>query len=142
MKKIFLFHIAALAGLLSAEAVDNPGIPRDSNFGNTGWYDPTRIEARLVVPVGETTKTVHFVRDNNDPRVVTKTYVLKNVDAYEFRDYLRQMVQSKRVGNATLQQNYPGNTSPPPALRSSPRRLLSPDMHPPSSWAAIPPSNV
>ena len=116
MKKSLLLCVFALAGAVSAPAADNPGIPRDSNFGNTGWYDPTRIEARLVVPVSDQTKTVHFVRDNNDPRVVTKTYVLKNVDAYEFRDYLRQMVQSKRVGNATIQQAYPGNTATPPIL--------------------------
>jgi hypothetical protein len=35
------------------------------------------------------------------------------VDAYEFRDYLRQMVQSKRVGNTSMQQEYPGNSSNP-----------------------------
>ena len=116
MKKTLLLCVFTLAGVVSATAADNPGIPRDSNFGNTGWYDPTRIEARLVVPVSDQTKIVHFVRDNNDPRVVTKTYVLKNVDAYEFRDYLRQMVQSKRVGNATVQQAYPGNTAAPPLL--------------------------
>lgn len=52
---------------------------------------------------------VHFIRDNNDPRVVTKTYLLKHVDAYEFRDYIRQMVQAKRVGNTSMQQAYPGN---------------------------------
>ena len=119
MKKFSIISIIVFAAALSAAAVDNPGIPRDSNFGNTGWYDPTRIEARLVVPVNDKTETVHFVRDNNDPRVVTKTYVLKNVDAYEFRDYLRQMVQSKRVGNATLQQTYPGNTATAPVTATT-----------------------
>ena len=82
MKRFSLPCVLALAGIMTAGAADNPGIPRDSNFGNTGWYDPTRIEARLVVPVSDQTKTVHFVRDNNDPRVVTKTYLLENVDAY------------------------------------------------------------
>ena len=123
MKRLLYLFVFTSAFVLTAAAADNPGIPRDSNFGNTGWYDPTRIEARLVVPVSDGTKTVHFGRDNNDPRVVTKTYVLKNVDAYEFRDYLRQMVQSKRVGNATLQQAYPGNTTASPliATPSSPQ---------------------
>ena len=119
MKRFSLPCVLALAGIMTAGAADNPGIPRDSNFGNTGWYDPTRIEARLVVPVSDQTKTVHFVRDNNDPRVVTKTYLLENVDAYEFRDYLRQMVQSKRVGNATLQQTYPGNTATAPLVATT-----------------------
>ncbi len=110
-----------LWGLLPLAAVgaDIPGVPRDSNFGNTGGYDSTRIEAQLVVPVESGTDTIHFVRDNNDPRVVTKTYVLKNVDPYAFRDYLRQMVQSKRVGNSALQQQYPGNTANPPVATTS-----------------------
>ena len=48
--------------------------------------------------------------------------MLRHVDPYEFRDYLRQMVQSKRVGNTSLQQNYPGNTTTAPltATVSSP----------------------
>ncbi len=89
---------------------ENPvAVPRDSNFNNTSAYNNTRVEAQLVVGIKENTRVVHFIRDNNDPRVVTKTYHIKNVDAYEFRDYLRQMVQAKRVGNTMLQQQYPGN---------------------------------
>ena len=91
-------------------AAVNPGVPRDSNTNNTEGYDGTRVEAQILVPLKENTGTVHFIRDNNDPRVITKTYILKNVDAYNFRDYLRQMVQSKRVGNTSLIQQYPTNT--------------------------------
>ncbi len=91
-----------------------PGVPRDSNFNNTGGYDSTRVEAQLLVSVKDDTEVVHFIRDNADPRVITKTYLLENVDAYEFRDYLRQMVQSKRVGNTSLQQEYPSNTTTAP----------------------------
>ncbi|MBQ6353234.1 MAG: hypothetical protein IJJ28_08200 [Lentisphaeria bacterium] len=112
MSRFMLF--AALGLALGAGAAEIAGVPRDSNFNNTGGYDSTRIEAQLLIDVDKETDTIHFIRDNNDPRVVTKTYLLKNVDAYEFRDYLRQMVQSKRVGNATLQQVYPGNTTTPP----------------------------
>ncbi len=121
MKK--LLHAFGMLAAAAAFAAEIPGIPRDSNFGNTGGYDATKIEARLVVPVKSDTRVVHFVRDNNDPRVVTKTYLLQHVDAYEFRDYIRQMVQSKRVGNATLQQGYPGNTAtlPVKATESSPQ---------------------
>ncbi|MBR2364690.1 MAG: hypothetical protein IKA79_05775, partial [Lentisphaeria bacterium] len=93
------------------------GVPRDSNFNNTSGYGNTRIEAQLVVGVKENTQVLHFIRDNNDPRVVSKTYHIKNVDAYEFRDYLRQMVQAKRVGNTSLQQQYPTNT---PATAQTP----------------------
>ena len=70
----------------------------------------------MVVNVKDETKKIHFIRDNNDPRVVTKTYVLKNVDAYLFRDYIRQMVQSKRVGNTTLQQTNPTNSTNKPFI--------------------------
>lgn len=113
------YHFLCLGLLPLAAAAEIPGVPRDSNFGNTGGYDSTRIEAQLVVPVEAGTDTIHFVRDNNDPRVVTKTYILKNVAPYAFRDYLRQMVQSKRVGNSSLQQQYPGNTANPPAATTS-----------------------
>ena len=121
MKKFFL--IQTLAGLLAihASAAEVAGTPRDSNNGNTGGYDGTRVEAQLLLNVKDHVNAVHFIRDNNDPRVITKTYILKNVDPYEFRDYLRQMVQSKRVGNSTVQQQYPGNTAnPPTATVSSP----------------------
>ena len=115
------FRTAVLAALLASccagitlVAADIPGVPRDSNFNNTGGYDATRIVARLNVNVDSGTKVVHFIRDNNDPRVVTKTYLLQHVDPYEFRDYLRQMVQTKRVGNTSLQQQYPSNTTSAP----------------------------
>ena len=50
-----------------------PGIPRDSNTGNTGGYDSTRVDARIIVPLKENAEAIHFIRDNNDPRVITKT---------------------------------------------------------------------
>ena len=89
MKKFFL--IQTLAGLLAihASAAEVAGTPRDSNNGNTGGYDGTRVEAQLLLNVKDHVNAVHFIRDNNDPRVITKTYILKNVDPYEFRDYLR-----------------------------------------------------
>ena len=106
--------VSLFSCLTLCQAAEIPGVPRDSNFNNTGGYDSTRVEAQLLVPVKEDTRVVHFIRDNNDPRVVTKTYLLKHVDAYEFRDYLRQMVQAKRVGNTSMQQIYPGNTATMP----------------------------
>ena len=75
------FRTAVLAAVFAsfcagfALAADIPGVPRDSNFNNTGGYDATRIVARLNVNVDSGTKVVHFIRDNNDPRVVTKTYL-------------------------------------------------------------------
>ena len=111
MKNLLFTGFFLFAAGLSA--VEVQGVPRDSNFNNTAGYDGTRIEAQLMVNVKDDTNTIHFIRDNNDPRVVTKTYILKNCDPYQFRDYLRQIVQSKRVGNTSLQQQYPGNTAAP-----------------------------
>ena len=124
---IFLFAAGIVSLLnLNVNAADLPGVPRDSNFNNTGGYDATRIVARLNVNVDSGTKVVHFIRDNNDPRVVTKTYLLQHVDPYEFRDYLRQMVQTKRVGNSMLQQQYPSNTAAPPFLATESSVELGP----------------
>ncbi len=105
--------IAAAGTMITLAGAAVPGVPRDSNTGNTGGYDGTRVEAQLMVQVAPDTDAVHFIRDNNDPRVVTKTYLLKHVDAYEIRDYLRQMVQAKRVGNTSMVQSYPGNSGTP-----------------------------
>ena len=123
MKKIYFFLLAF--GAFSTFAVVVPGTPRDSNNGNTGGYDGTRVEAQLMVQVAPETEVVHFIRDNNDPRVVTHTYVLKNVDAYEFRDYLRLMVQSKRVGNTSQVQSYPGNTTGIPVQATASQSQLN-----------------
>ena len=112
MKKILIFAACALLGATGAAGV--PGTPRDSNIQLTEGYAPTRVEAKLLIPVEKNTRTLHFIRDNNDPRVITKSYLLKHADAYEIRDCLREMVQSKRVGNTSLLQNYPGNTSATP----------------------------
>lgn len=122
----FLILTAAGAFPAALSALNVPGIPRDSNFNNSAGYESTRVEAQLLVPVRENTKVVHFIRDNNDPRVITKTYVLKNVDPYGFRDYLRQMVQSKRVGNTSLQQEYPANTANPDVSTVSQTELTAP----------------
>ena len=100
MKKRYFLYLALAA--LPLCGADIPGVPRDSNNNFTGGYDSTRVHAQLVLSVKDDTQAVHFVRDNNDPRVVTKTYILQNVDPYTFREYLRQMVQSKRVGNTPL----------------------------------------
>ncbi len=91
------------------------GVPRDSNSGNTANYQDTKVEAQLMVGVREDSDVVHFIRDNNDPRVITRTYVLQHADPYEIRTYLREMVQAKRVGNTAPQQTIsgaPANPSP------------------------------
>jgi type II secretory pathway component GspD/PulD (secretin) len=63
----------------------------------TADYADTRVQAKLNVTVKEDTDVVHFIRDNADPDVVTKTYVLKHADPYEIRSYLREIVQTRRI---------------------------------------------
>ncbi len=60
-------------------------------------YQDSRVDARLNLTVQPDTEVLHFVRDNVDPDVVTKTYVLKHADPYEIRRYLREIVQSRKV---------------------------------------------
>ena len=62
-------------------------------------YDNTRIDARLNVSVKENTNVVHFVRDNADPNVITKAYVIKHADPYELRGYIRTIVQTRKVND-------------------------------------------
>ena len=111
MKKVIIAVFLVFSVYLAAAPIQ--GVPRDSNTGNTGGYDGTKVEAQLLVEVDKNTEAVHFIRDNNDPRVISKTYLLEYVDAYEIRDYLRQMVQAKRVGNSSMVQSYPGNVGTP-----------------------------
>ena len=110
MKQIMLICFILLLGV-SLRGTEHYSAPRDSNYQRTGAYAPTRVEAKLLIPVRENAETLHFVRDNNDPRVITKSYIIKHEDAYEIRDCLWQMVQSKRVGNTALLQQFPGNTA-------------------------------
>ena len=127
MNMKYIVILSALGFALPVlRAAETPAPPRDSNFGNTDAYGNTRVEVHLQVPVKDEAKVVHFVRDNNDPRVVTKAYLLKHVDAYEIRDYLRQMVQSKRVGNTSLQQIFPMNTTALPYAATSSAELTTP----------------
>lgn len=62
-------------------------------------YNNSSIDARLNVSIKPDTETVRFVRDNADPNVITKTYVLKHADPYELKSYIRKMVQTRRVNS-------------------------------------------
>ena len=63
----------------------------------TADYGETAVRAEFRVNVKEDTDVVHIIKDNADPDVVTKTYVLKHADPYEIRSYLREIVQTRRV---------------------------------------------
>ena len=63
----------------------------------TGPYDKTAVQAQLRLNIDRDVEKVHFIRNNNDPNVVTKAYVLKYADPYEIRPFVRNAVSSRRV---------------------------------------------
>lgn len=63
----------------------------------TGPYDKTAVHAQLRLNIDKDVGKVHFIRNNNDPNVVTKAYVLKHADPYEIRPFIRNAVSSRRV---------------------------------------------
>ncbi|MEG1980515.1 MAG: hypothetical protein RR060_07285, partial [Victivallaceae bacterium] len=60
-------------------------------------YSQSNVQAQLRLNIREDAEVVHFIRDTNDPKIVTKTYLLKHADPYSIRPYLREMVQALRV---------------------------------------------
>ena len=60
-------------------------------------YGNSTVQAQLRLNIKDGAETVHFVRDTNDPNIITKIYILKHADANSIRPYLREMVQSARV---------------------------------------------
>lgn len=60
-------------------------------------YAESRVSARLNLSIKQDTDVVHFIKNNIDPNVVTKIYVLKHADPYELRAYLMKMVHSRKV---------------------------------------------
>ena len=80
-----------------------PGIPRSNNHGTTGGYAPSNVQAQLKINVSDGTKEVKVIRDNNDPFVITKPYMLKNADPYAVRSYLEAAVGAKSVNASPAQ---------------------------------------
>ena len=98
MNKYFLTALSA--ALLSSGAVSAQDLTLNPPKGSipalggnpTGAYGASRVETKLNVQIKEGTKAVHFIRDNNDPWVVTKAYVIKNADPFILRGVLKSIV--------------------------------------------------
>ncbi|MDD4318457.1 MAG: hypothetical protein PHV75_08065 [Victivallaceae bacterium] len=99
-KKMIIAGILS-AGTLAVLANQQPTSNNNPAYGNS------KVEAQLRLNIKEGAEVVHFIRDTNDPKVITKTYVLKHADPYSIRPYLREMVQTTRVNynNATGRGN-------------------------------------
>ena len=80
-----------------------PGTPRANNHAATGGYAPSNVQAQLKINVSDGTKEVKVIRDNNDPFVITKPYMLKHADPYAVRSYLEAAVGAKSVNVSPAQ---------------------------------------
>ena len=80
-----------------------PGTPRANNHAATGGYAPSNVQAQLKINVSDGTKEVKVIRDNNDPFVITKPYILKHADPYAVRSYLEAAVGAKSVNVSPAQ---------------------------------------
>lgn len=102
--KIFLL-LAALfpASVLTAAETINlvpeqiPGKPKADFNAPSAGYGSSSVQAQLRLEVKDGTKAIHFIRDNNDPYVITRTYELKHADPYGLRWYLNAIINAKRV---------------------------------------------
>lgn len=111
--KIFLL-LAALfpASVLTAAETINlvpeqiPGKPKADFNAPSAGYGSSSVQAQLRLEVKDGTKAIHFIRDNNDPYVITRTYELKHADPYGLRWYLNAIINAKRVD-----QNQPSVTA-------------------------------
>ena len=92
MKTITKLTAAAVCAVSAISAVNAADATTD--------YRETEVEAKLNIMVKEDTDVLHFVKDNTDPDVVTKPYVLKHADPYEIRSYLREMVQARKIDDS------------------------------------------
>ena len=80
-----------------------PGTPRSLHSSVAGGYAPTNVQAQLKIDVKEGTKEVKVIRDNTDPYVITKPYILKYADPYAVRSYLEAAVGARSVAASPAQ---------------------------------------
>ena len=108
MNKFFLtaFSAAILsAGALSAaEVTVNPPAGNIPAAGGTptGAYGASRVEAKLNIDIKDGVKKVHFIRDNSDPFVVTKAYVVKNANPFVLAGVLKSIVAGSLVNSPVV----------------------------------------
>ncbi len=102
--KIFLLSVALFSAsvLTAAETINLvpeqiPGKSKADFNAPSAGYGSSSVQAQLRLEVKDGTKAIHFIRDNNDPYVITRTYELKHADPYGLRWYLNAIINAKRV---------------------------------------------
>jgi type II secretory pathway component GspD/PulD (secretin) len=91
VRKLIITAVPALFAALPLAA------QKSENHYATQGYDGSNVQAQIRLNLDKSEKAVHFIRDNTDPYVITKTYQLKHADPYEIRTYLRTMVQANKI---------------------------------------------
>lgn len=94
-----LFPASILTGGETIKLVPEqiPGKPKADFNAPSAGYGSSSVQAQLRLEVKDGTKAIHFIRDNNDPYVITRTYELKHADPYGLRWYLNAIINAKRV---------------------------------------------
>jgi zinc transport system permease protein len=93
----------AMAEMLREIADDQAEVHRDPQSGLIYWQGSASADAAIRQALGapaDEVETVHVVLSDNDPKLLTKTYLLRHADPYEVRGILRQAVQSTRITGA------------------------------------------
>jgi len=110
------FFISTLAGLTAAFGVASgedynvnltpqgiPGMVPQLNNAPTGGYGSSTVQTQLKLEVKDSVGAIHFIRDNTDPYVLTRAYVLKNAEPYALRGYLLAVVKGTKLAASPVQ---------------------------------------
>jgi hypothetical protein len=90
MKKKSIFLVLLLLSCSAITILADPPTPAPAPNGSA-------ILTRMNIEVDKSIDTLHLISTDNDPDILTKTYVLKHADPYELRPYLRSAAGSERI---------------------------------------------
>jgi hypothetical protein len=88
MNKLLIIGIVTAVGLAPLGLLADPATPNPLD---------SQAQYHFRVDVDKGTDAVHYLNTNNDPDVITKTYVLNHADPYELRPYLRDALEAERI---------------------------------------------
>lgn len=80
-----------------------PGAVKSDPGQPAGGYAPSNVQMQLKLEVKDGTDEVKVIRDNTDPFVITKPYVLRHADPYAVRSYLEAAVSARSVSTSPVQ---------------------------------------
>ncbi len=85
---------AAMASAFALNAANDTG-------DRTPQPMPSQMQLQPTILINDQTKSLHVINENNDPDVVTRTYIMKNADPEELRPYLRTAARMNRIKDDT-----------------------------------------